>query len=167
MRFGMTGAVATALLLAGCAEQFGSAPPPVVMSRAPDQAFDVPWQLTPASTASEGAGERTQVSDVPGYGRVKGTPSALAQLATAPTAYPGPAIAVDPCRAAVQAQVAPVGATNVEAAAAGPERRLGNGAIRQQVFFRIMYSRGPVPEVRQSALVCTVRHGRVLNAVPA
>ncbi len=157
-------ATACASMLAGCVSD--GAPAPVAMVTYPGQAFTVPWQLTPASTASEAQGERTQVSQVQGYGPLKGTPVALASVGMPMTAYPGPDKAVSPCRTAVVMQVRPVGATSVEAAAAGPQERLRNGTVRQQVFFRVVYDRGPIRELRQSSMLCTVRGNRVLDAKP-
>ena len=158
-------AAACASVLAGCVTD--GAPPPVAMATYPGQAFTVPWQLTPASTASEGQGERTEVAEVQGYGTVRGTPKALSELATPMTPYPGGDRAVEPCRKAVAMQVRSVGATSVEAAAAGPQETFRGGAVRQQVFFRVMYDRGPTHEVRQSSLTCTVKGRRVLDAQPA
>src|SRR2546423_357534 len=50
-------------------------------------ATQIPWQLTPASTASEAQGERTSVRYVPKFGRVRGTDIALANLEKTMTAY--------------------------------------------------------------------------------
>jgi hypothetical protein len=127
----------------------------------------IPWQLTPASTASRAQGERTFVKYVIALGRVRGTVVALAYASTPMTAYPGPHGLVQPCRRVIQPQATRIGAYSVEAAAAGPERSLRHGTKRQQVFFRIFYRNKSTIEVRQAALMCTLNaRGTVTAAHP-
>jgi hypothetical protein len=129
-------------------------------------ATQIPWQLTPASTASEAQGERTSVRYVRKMGRVRGTDIALANLGKPMTAYPGAHSVVQPCRHAMLPQAARIGAYSVEAAAAGPEQHL-RGSRRQQVFFRILYRNENGIEVRQAALMCTLNvRGTVIAAKP-
>jgi hypothetical protein len=67
----------------------------------------------------------------------------------------------------IQPQAIHIGAYSVEAAAAGPERRLHNDVRRQQVFFRIFYRHKGSIEVRQAALICTLNgNGKIVAATP-
>lgn len=128
---------------------------------------EIPWQLTPASTASEAQGERTTVRYVRKFGRVRGTRIALANLSKPMVPYPGPHQVVRPCRDVIQPQATRIGAYSVEAAAAGPQRPLANDATRQQVFFRIFYRNKNGVEVRQAALMCTLNaNGTIVAATP-
>jgi hypothetical protein len=80
--------------------------------------------------------------------------------------YPGPHGVVQSCRHVIQPQAVRIGAS-VEAAAAGPERRLHNDVRRQQVFFRIFYRHEGSIEVRQAALICTLNaNGKIVTATP-
>ncbi len=167
-----TALVAMGLSLSGCVTDGTGilgpnayAPPPVALAAPENPNAAVPWQLTPASTASVAAGESTTIQEMAGYGQVKGTAKALSYLNTAMTPYPGKHVAVEPCTAAVERQVGPVGATKIESAAAGPDQHMRNGEVRSQVLFRIMYDRGgPVREVRQAALTCVVKGKRLISA---
>jgi hypothetical protein len=143
------------------------AAPPASSNVAGYQGTQIPWQLTPASTASEAQGERTTIRYVRKLGRVKGTEVALANLSKPMTAYPGPHAVVQPCRRIMGPQATRIGAYSVEAAAAGPERHLQRGARRQQVFFRIFYRNANGIEVRQAALMCTMNtRGTIVAANP-
>jgi hypothetical protein len=127
----------------------------------------IPWQLTPASTASRAQGERTSVRYIRKFGRVRGTKVALANISKPMVPYPGPRGVVQPCRNVIQPQAIHIGAYSVEAAAAGPERRLHNDVRRQQVFFRIFYRHKGSIEVRQAALICTLNaNGKIVAASP-
>jgi hypothetical protein len=67
----------------------------------------------------------------------------------------------------IEPQAIRIGAYSVEAAAAGPERRLQNDVRRQQVFFRIFYRHKGGIEVRQAALICTLNgSGKIVTATP-
>ena len=154
------------LALAGCATSgdMGSYRPEAQHGA---MATEIPWQLTPASTASEAQGERTSVRYVRKFGRVRGTRVALANISKPMIPYPGTHGVVQPCRAVMQPQAMRIGAYTVEAAAAGPEQKLPNQFRRQQVFFRIFYRSKQGIEVRQAALICTLNaNGRVVAARP-
>jgi len=128
---------------------------------------EIPWQLTPASTASEAQGERTTVRYVRKFGRVRGTKVALANLSKSMVPYPGPHEVVQPCRGVIQPQATRIGAYSVEAAAAGPQKLLAHNVKRQQVFFRIFYRNKDGVEVRQAALMCTLNaRGTIIAAKP-
>jgi hypothetical protein len=128
---------------------------------------EIPWQLTPASTASEAQGERTTVRYMRKFGRVRGTRIALANISKPMVPYPGPHEVVRPCRDVIQPQATRIGAYSVEAAAAGPQRLLAHNVRRQQVFFRIFYRNKAGIEVRQAALMCTLNaSGTVVAAKP-
>jgi len=81
---------------------------------------EIPWQLTPASTASQAQGERTTVRYVRRFGRVRATRVALANISKPMVPYPGPHEVLLPCRSVIQPQATRIGAYSVEAAAAGP-----------------------------------------------
>jgi len=128
---------------------------------------EIPWQLTPASTASEAQGERTTVRYVRKFGRVRGTRIALANISKPMVPYPGAHEVVRPCRDVIQPQAARIGAYSVEAAAAGPQKFLAHNVRRQQVFFRIFYRSKDGIEVRQAALMCTLNaSGTIVAAKP-
>ena len=128
----------------------------------------VPWQLMPASAASVAQGEATLVVEKQGFGRVRGTDKALAQLDQRIVAYSEGGQVVSACKDAFDPQARAAGAYSVEAAAAGPERKVAKGRS-QQVFFRIFYSdaKDNGVEVRQASVACTVgRNGRLIQATP-
>ena len=126
----------------------------------------IPWQLTPASTASIAQGESTIIVANATYGKVKGTPLAIANLDKPLFAFTKRGRIVDACREVIAPQAKGIGAYSVQAAAAGPVKT-ADGARVQQVFFRIVYDRPEYLEVRQSALLCKVDPaGRVLEAKP-
>jgi hypothetical protein len=130
-------------------------------------AMEIPWQLTPASTASEAQGERTSVRYIRKFGRVRGTKVALANISKPMVPYSSRHGVVQPCRDVIEPQAIRIGAYSVEAAAAGPERRLQNDVRRQQVFFRIFYRHKGGIEVRQAALICTLNgSGKIVTATP-
>lgn len=128
----------------------------------------IPWQLTPASSASIAQGETTVVVDKAGLGRVRGTEKAIAQLEEKIVPFKKNGKIVSACKNAFEPQAKQQGAYSVEAAAAGPEKRVVNGRS-QQVFFRVFYSNmkeGGV-EVRQAAIRCTVGgSGDLVEAKP-
>ena len=126
----------------------------------------IPWQLTPASTASIAQGETTVVVPNQKYGKVKGTPLAIANLDKPVFAFTKRGRVVDACRDVIAPQAKGIGAYSVQAAAAGPVKSEGGDRV-QQVFFRIIYDRPEYVEVRQSALLCKIDPaGRVLEAKP-
>ena len=126
----------------------------------------IPWQLTPASTASVAQGETTIVVDKPGIGRIRGTQSALAKLDERIVPFSATTAVVSACKDAFDPQAKKEGAYSVEAAAAGPERKNAKGRT-QQVFFRIFYAdpKDQGIEVRQASVACMVgRKGELLQA---
>ena len=128
----------------------------------------IPWQLTPASTASEAQGEVTRVYDLPGHGPVRATAVAAALIDTPMTPFrDGGDRVVRACREVVERQARGIGAYDVDAGVAGPTRRTRSGRHATQVFFRIFYRRGDLTEVRQASLRCVVdRRGRLVGATP-
>jgi len=155
------GLILCGFVLAGCAtnSQWGSYHEAMTT--------EIPWQLTPASTASEAQGERTTVRYVRRFGRVRGTRIALANISKPMVPYPGAHEVVRPCRDVIQPQAAHIGAYSVEAAAAGPQKLLAHKVRRQQVFFRILYRSKDGIEVRQAALICTLNaRGTIVAAKP-
>ena len=126
----------------------------------------IPWQLTPASSASRAQGETTVLVDKPGVGRIRGTEKALAQLNERIVPFAKPSKVVNACKEAFDAQARRAGAYSIEAEAAGPERKAVKGR-RQQVFFRIFYAdpKDQGVEVRQASIACSVgRRGELLKA---
>ena len=148
---------------------FAGAPTPVVAQVDPATLAGpnaLPWQLTPASTASVAQGETTIVVDKPGVGRIRGTETALAKLDERIVPFSNTTPVVSACKDAFDPQAKKEGAYSVEAAAAGPEKRTVKGRT-QQVFFRIFYAdpKDQGVEVRQAAIACTVgRKGQLLQA---
>ena len=126
----------------------------------------VPWQLMPASAQSLAQGETTVIADKPGLGRIRGTDKALAQLDERIVPYGEGSKVVSACKDAFDPQARAAGAYSVEAAAAGPERKVPAGRS-QQVFFRIFYAdpKDNGVEVRQAAISCTVsKRGQLVKA---
>ena len=149
---------------------FAGAPTPVVVAQIDPVTLAgpnaIPWQLTPASTASVAQGETTIVVDKPGVGRIRGTETALAKLGERIVPFSDATPVVSACKDAFDPQAKKEGAYSVEAAAAGPEKRTVKGRT-QQVFFRIFYAdpKDQGVEVRQAAIACTVgRKGQLLEA---
>lgn len=162
--------------LAGCVgddRQFLAASEPASRPMPPGLELDpkpipssLPWQLTPSSTRSAAQGEKIiEVADER-FGKVKGTPIAVANLDKPLIAFErrGPVVAA--CKKVFEEQAKSVGAFSVQAAASGPTIRKA-GARIQQVFFRIIYDKPDELEVRQAALVCTIDNAdRVVEAKP-
>ena len=146
-----------------------AAPTPVVAQVEPAALAGpnaIPWQLTPASTASVAQGETTVVVDKPGVGRIRGTETALAKLDERIVPYGADTQVVSVCKDAFDPQAKKEGAYSVEAAAAGPEKKSARGRT-QQVFFRIFYAdpKDQGVEVRQASIACSVgRRGELLKA---
>lgn len=127
----------------------------------------MPWQLTPASTASIAQGEQTIIIDNRRFGRVKGTPLAIANLEKPVIAFARRGAVVVACKKTIEPQAKNIGAYSIQAAAAGPERRNRDGGRFQQVFFRVIYDHPDYLEVRQSSLLCSLdRSGMIVDARP-
>jgi hypothetical protein len=129
--------------------------------------WTMPWQLSPASDASRAQGEVTLLADVPGYGRVRGTTTALQYLFSQLPEQPGRNTIVEACRDAIGRSAAKFGTVQVEASSAGPERRTPDG-YSAPVSFRLIYARfngREDYEIRQTTLTCTAnRSGQILDA---
>lgn len=140
---------------------------PAPLAPSPVNGISMPWQLTPASTASVAQGEKTIVVPDRRYGQVKGTPIAVANLDKPVVAYARNGRETRACKTTIAQQAKGIGAYSVQAAPAGPERLVGGGRRRQQIFFRIIYDRPGLLEVRQAALLCTIdAANRVVAADP-
>jgi len=137
------------------------ATPPAQRSSA---GWNMPWQLVPASPASGATGEETLMQWISNYGFVRGTSFALASLGTPLQSKPGANDTVQACANVVRDAAAPLGATRVEAASAGPQKRVRDGYVAP-VEMRIIYARFMGLEVRHSVLNCKVdRGGKILDA---
>ena len=139
---------------------------PVAVATPLVDSHPIPWQLTPASAASRAQGETTLLADVPKIGHVRGTEKAIAQWNQTIVPYAKDSKVVSACKSAFEPQAKNAGAYFVEAAAAGPKRKIASGWA-QQVFFRILYA-DPAEngvEVRQASIDCTMDDsGKLKNA---
>ena len=124
----------------------------------------MPTQISPRE-ASQAGGEETVTVWVPQTGLVRGTRSAVAGLGTPLQPAPGRNRAVEACRKVVQAEAAKLGAREVEAVSAGPERRNDKGQFVGPVRVRITYARPSGTEVRTADMTCVVdAKGRIVDA---
>lgn len=125
---------------------------------------DLPWELTPASTASEAQGEVTVVGHSTELGYVRGTRMALDNFHKPMTPFEGRSSrVVEPCREAAEVQARQLGALWVEAALAGPEVRT-RSTTTAPVFVRVLYRQANGHEVRQAQVSCTIdRSGRLVD----
>ena len=112
------------------------------------------------------AQEETVLADIPPYGFVRDTPTALASLMHPLAPAPGRNDFVEACRAMVEKSAQEQGAARVEAISAGPQRRVGDGYVAP-VQFRILYPGLLRSQVRQARLNFKVdREGKVVDAQP-
>ena len=126
--------------------------------------WNMPWQLVPASPASAATGEETLTRWIADYGFVRGTSFALASLGTPLQSKPGSNGTVEACANVVRDAAAPLGATRVEAASAGPQKSVRGGYLAR-VEMRVIYARFMGLEVRHSVLNCKVDGGgKILDA---
>jgi hypothetical protein len=124
------------LVLAGCQQTATSAPP------ADGMLPSIIASISPGATY-----DRLEDSTVPLPPERAAPPEPLpAAAATTP--------AVRACRAAVEAQASKYGAREVEAAPAGPQKRLRGGGSFAPVRIRVTYQGPGGPEVRESSLIC-------------
>lgn len=125
---------------------------------------DLPWELSPASTASEAQGEVTIVGIQPELGPIRGTRMALENFHKPMVDFEGRrSRVVEPCRAMAEAQAKPLGAEWVEAGLAGPEVRT-RGRIEAPVFVRVLYKKQGGYEVRQAQVSCAIdSRGRLID----
>jgi hypothetical protein len=124
-----------------------------------------PQQYTPAASNSQSQ-EETVLAYIPPYDFVRDTPTALAALMHPLAPAPGRNDLVEACRAMVETSAESHGAARVEAASAGPQRRVRDGHMAP-VQFRILYPGFLRSQVRQARLNCKAnREGKVLDAQP-
>ncbi|GJD82325.1 hypothetical protein [Methylobacterium haplocladii] len=140
----------------------------VEANKAPDESaatWQMPWQISPISSASQAAGEQTILSFVPGTGFVKGTPTALASIGQPLNNVPGPNRTINVCRTTVWSEASKQGAKEIEVVSAGPERRDRKGDYFAPVMMRLTYTRPFAYEVREAMLICVVnRAGGIVDA---
>ncbi len=106
------------------------------------------------------------LAEIPPYGFVRDTPAALASLRQPLASAPGRNDFVEACRVMVEKAAKEQGAAWVEAASAGPQRRVPDGYIAP-VQFRILYPGIVSSRVRQAKLNCKAdRNGNILDAQP-
>ena len=120
---------------------------------------------TPNTSGSQAQAE-TVLADIPNYGFVRDTPANLAALMRPLAPAPGRNDFIEACRAMVERSAIEHGAARVEAASAGPQRRVRGGYIAP-VQFRILYPGVLRSQVRQARLTCkTDRQGKIVDAQP-
>lgn len=165
-----------ALSTVGCAETVSSGAKPVVVAASAPAAptsgpnssaasWQMPWQLSPVTTASVEKGEETVQVYVPETGYVRGTRVAVASIGQPLRQVPGPNRTVDACRDVVRSEASKVGAKEVEAVSAGPQRRDRLGRFIAPVQMRITYARLGEYEVREARLMCIVDgRGKIVDA---
>lgn len=166
--------LALALSTAGCLERsattslsvgtvaVAAAPEPPNTSAA---SWQVPWQISPASTASKAQSEATVLAYVPNTGYVRGTPEVVASIGVPLTSAPGPNRTVEACRDVVESEASKIGAREVEAASAGPHRRNRKGQYEGPVRMRITYATSNGFEVREATMTCIVdARGKIVDA---
>lgn len=145
---------AIALGLAGCAGN----PSATDLAAANGSAatWKMPWQLNPVSNQSEAQGEKTVTSWVPETGFVRATPETMASIGRPLQPVPGRNRTVEVCRDTVASEATKLGAKQVEAVSAGPERRDAKKNWEAPVMMRITYAKPVGYEVRQSEMTCVV-----------
>ena len=123
-------------------------------------------QPSPANTSGPQAQAETVLADIPNYGFVRDTPANLAALMRPLAPAPGRNDFIEACRAMVERSAIEHGAARVEAASAGPQRRVRDGYLAP-VQFRILYPGVLRSQVRQARLTCKAdRDGKILDAQP-
>jgi hypothetical protein len=128
----------------------------------------MPWQLNPISQRSIASGEQTVSSFVPGTGYVRGTPLALASIGHELPGVAGANRTVETCRQTVEGEARKLGAKQVEAVSAGPDRRNAKRQYVGPVLMRVTYQRGSDYEVREATLTCIVdTRGKIVDAFAA
>lgn len=124
----------------------------------------MPSDVSPVSASQ--AREETIVAYVPQTGFVRGTQSAIASLGKPLQPAPGRNRTVEACRDAVKAEAEKLGAREVEAASAGPDRRNEKGQFVGPVRVRITYVRAMGYEVREANMTCVVdQTGKIVDAL--
>lgn len=161
------------LSIAGCSADMASLKPePVTTAAARTEppnssaaSWQMPWQLSPSNPFSTAKGDETILVWVPETGYVQGTPTVLASLGKPLQEAPGPNRTVAPCRDVVLGEADKVGAREVEAVSAGPQKHDRKGHIFAPVHMRITYAKLGSYEVRDATLTCIIdRKGKIVDA---
>ncbi len=171
--FIMGTAVIATLLTAACVDTVGSLQtrPVVMTAEAPGMSapntsaatWQLPSQISPIST-SPAAGQEIIMTYVPQTGQVRGTRAAIASLGSPLTPAPGRNRTVQACRNVAQAEAMKLGAREIEAVSAGPDRR-NKGQFVGPVRMRITYARPTGYEVRLADMTCVVdAKGKIVDA---
>lgn len=171
-RIATAGAALGALLAGGCLDTTGSlrtrpaasaAINPSESSASP-ASWQAPTQISPVATQAAG-GEDIVTAYVPQAGEVRGTRAALATLGSPLAAAPGRNRTVEACRAVAWAEAQKLGAKEIEAVSAGPDRPNAKGGFVGPVRMRITYARPDGYEVRLADMTCVVdRRGKIVDA---
>lgn len=123
----------------------------------------MPSDVSPVSASQ--AREETIVAYVPQTGFVRGTRSAIASLGRPLEPAPGRNRTVEACREVVKAEAERLGAREIEAVSAGPDRRNEKGQFVGLVRVRITYVGTTGYEVREANMTCVVdRNGKIVDA---
>jgi hypothetical protein len=171
-RIAITGAAAAALLTGGCVDTVGSlqtrptasAVSSPSGSSASPASWRTPAQIFPVATQAAGGEDIVTVS-IPQAGEVRGTRAALATLGAPLEAAPGRNRTVEACRAVAWGEAQKLGAREIEAVSAGPDRSNGKGGFVGPVRLRITYARPNGYEVRLADMTCVVdSRGRIVDA---
>lgn len=138
---------------------------PAPASNTSAASWQMQWQISPASAASQGKGEETVLVYVPRTGYVKGTRQAVASIGKPLEAAPGRNRTVEACQNVVRGEATKIGAREVEAVSAGPDRRDASGRYSAPVRMRITYAQPGGFEVREALMTCIVdRQGKIVDA---
>ena len=158
--------------LAGCAEVSGSlqsrslvgAAAPKAQNASAESGRNTPSGVSPSAEVR--TREEMIVTYLPQTGFVRGTRSALASFGTPLQSAPGRNRTVEACREAVMAEASRLGAREVEAASAGPDRMNEKGQFVGPVRVRITYARATGFEVREANMTCVVdQNGKIVDAL--
>lgn len=165
-------ALAAAISTGGCLQRGPTASVGTValaaVAEPPDTSaasWQMPWQISPATSASKAQGEETVLAYVPNTGYVRGRPEVVASIGTPMTPAPGTNRTVEACRDVVESEASKIGAREVEAASAGPHRRNRRGHYEGPVRMRITYATSNGFEVREATMTCIVdARGKIVDA---
>jgi hypothetical protein len=129
---------------------------------------DITGAIGQRSSASapeaEAKGDEPVLEYRPQLGFVRGTRPVLVGLGSPLEPAPGLNHTVAPCREAAWAEAAKLGASNIEAVSAGPERVNEKGQVVGRVRMRITYQKLFGLEVREATMACAVdRAGKVVS----
>jgi hypothetical protein len=124
----------------------------------------------PASLAPEEAdptGARRLLLYQPRFGSLWATAADLKRLQQPMVARPGTSTdTVVACRDAIVRAAMPYGVVSVDAASAGPTRRMRDGGLAAPVEMRVIYSRSRGYEGRQATISCRMNAaGQVVDAI--